>query len=71
MDKMKNLLAIVESYRSPKLSRPEARVIKYEKQNQLIFERVVQSVNKNSKACFLEMSFDKYVAKDEICEASW
>lgn len=52
MDKMKNLLAIVESYKSAKLSRSEARVIKYEKQNQLIFERVVQSVIKTSKLAF-------------------
>jgi len=57
--KMKKLrMAIMEGCKNGKLpSRPEMRVIRNGKQDQLIFERVVPPVKKrNSKVYFLKAS---------------
>lgn len=60
--KMKKLrMAIMEGCKNGKLpSRPETRVIRNGKQDQLIFENVVPPVKKrNSKVYFLKASWDK------------
>lgn len=53
-------MAFVESGKSGKLpGRPEARAVRNGEQDQLIFEKMVPPVKRNSKVYFLQASSDE------------